>query len=81
MLQKSRKPRSYDEVGYFVDLMQNYSVITSKENNAATNKLKEDVWVSLTTSYNDKCGSFPKQKDQFERDNLNLYNKKAEKMV
>lgn len=55
---------SKDEVAYFVDLIQNYTVLTSKETNAATNKLKEDAWVTLTAAFNAKCGSIPKHKDQ-----------------
>lgn len=64
MLQKSKKPMSKDEVAHFVDLIHSYPILTNKETNAATNKLKEDAWVSLTGSYNARCGSFPKSKDQ-----------------
>lgn len=61
-----------DEVGYLVDLVQIYPIITSKETNAGTNKEKDIAWVSLTAAFNAKSESIPRNKDQLKAkwDNL-----------
>ncbi|KAL0830049.1 hypothetical protein ABMA28_003507 [Loxostege sticticalis] len=69
---KNKRAMTKDEVGYLVDLVQIYPIITSKETNAGTNKKKDIAWVSLTAAFNAKSGSIPRNKDQLKAkwDNL-----------
>lgn len=61
-----------DEILCLVELIECNKIITSKETNATTNKLKDEAWVSLTAAFNAKNGSIPRQKDQLKSkwDNL-----------
>ncbi|XP_045508769.1 uncharacterized protein LOC123704422 [Colias croceus] len=53
-----------DEVALLVDLIQSNPIITSKETNASTNKLKYECWISLTNTFNAKSGQIPRKPDQ-----------------
>ncbi|XP_050558499.1 uncharacterized protein LOC126912100 [Spodoptera frugiperda] len=55
---------SKDEVSLLVDLIQSHPVVITKETNAATNKLKEESWISLTNKFNSKSGQIPRQVGQ-----------------
>lgn len=55
---------SKDEVSLLVDLIQNNPILTSKETNASTNKLKEACWASLTDTFNSKSGQIPRHREQ-----------------
>ncbi|KAL4703574.1 hypothetical protein ACJJTC_001594 [Scirpophaga incertulas] len=61
---------SKDEVALLVDLIQSNPIITTKETNAATNKLKEECWASLTNTFNSKSGQTPRLREQLKWDNL-----------
>lgn len=82
-LQKSTKSMSKDEVACLIEIIEGSPIITSKETNATTNRLKEEAWVALTAAYNAKCGSFPKQKEQLKLkwDNLKKMTRKRAQKV
>ncbi|KAF9424400.1 hypothetical protein HW555_000539 [Spodoptera exigua] len=61
---KNKKPMTREEVLYFVELIQNRPILTSRETNAASNKLKDEAWTSLVAAFNVKFGGYPKQKEQ-----------------
>ncbi|RVE43101.1 hypothetical protein evm_012242 [Chilo suppressalis] len=61
---KTKKAMSKDEVALLVDLIQSNPIITTKETNAATNKLKEECWASLTNTFNSKSGQTPRLREQ-----------------
>ncbi|KOB73800.1 UPF0439 protein C9orf30-like protein [Operophtera brumata] len=61
---KTKKAMNKDEVALLVDLIQSHRIIITKETNAATNKLKEECWASLTNTFNSKSGQIPRQLSQ-----------------
>lgn len=64
MLQKAKKAMSRDEVSLLVDLIHSNPILTTKETNATTNKLKEECWSSLTMTFNSRSGQIPRIKEQ-----------------
>ncbi|CAG9793082.1 unnamed protein product [Diatraea saccharalis] len=50
---------THDEVIYLVELIQDKPALMKKATNATTNKLKDEAWLSVTTSFNAKL---PKQR-------------------
>ncbi|CAH2266799.1 jg4403 [Pararge aegeria aegeria] len=60
---KIKKAMSRDEVSLLVDLVVKRPAITTKETNAATNKLKEDAWNSLAVEFN-KISDQARSKEQ-----------------
>lgn len=55
---------SQDDIACLIDFIQSRPLLTSKETNAGTNKLKEEAWDSLTVAFNARCGSIPRTKQQ-----------------
>lgn len=72
-----------EEVSLLVDLIEGKSILTSKETNANTNKIKDDAWTSLVQEFNAKTGSVPKTKDQLKLkwDNLKKAARKRAQLI
>ncbi|CAG9794461.1 unnamed protein product [Diatraea saccharalis] len=80
---KTKKTMTQDEVIYLVELIQDKPALMTKATNATTNKLKDEAWLSVTTSFNAKCLSIPRNKEQLKLkwDNLKKAARKRSQLL